>query len=145
EALLLPHPVDRLVGHVGEEMIVRVVGELDVGQPVVERRSPLVGLTADEAVEFVEPRTGRPLVGWARWADLPRRYLMALAESGRAVAVQAEDLGERRDSPGPHAGIPGIGRRDVHDGAGVAGMMIAPGEQRRSGRRAEGRDVESVV
>ena len=79
QRLLEPHPLDGFVRQIGRHVVVGiVVGNLDWGHAVVQERRPLVGLTADEPVELVEPRTRGPTVVRARYAHLPRRGLMVL-------------------------------------------------------------------
>ena len=70
--LLVLHPGDGLVRHVGHEVVVRIVRQLDLGDAVVEEGRPLVGLAADEAVELVEALAGRPAVEGARTRWSPR-------------------------------------------------------------------------
>ena len=54
QRLLKLHPGDRVVGHVGHEVVAGIVRRLDPVQAFVEAWRPLVGLAADEAVELVE-------------------------------------------------------------------------------------------
>ena len=103
QRLLAADPLDGLVRHVGGEVVVRVVRRLDLDRAVEDQRRPLVGLAADEAVELVEAGVRRPAVERAGDADLPRRGLVVLAEGRRAVAVLAQDLGQRRDALRPRA------------------------------------------
>ena len=138
-------PLDRLVGHVGHEVVVRILRRLDLVHPVVDRRRPLVGLAADEPVELVEAGAGRPAIGRAGRADLPGRGLVRLAEGGGGEAVEPKHLGQRRHAVGPLPGLAGEGGRRLRDRAHVADVMVAAGEQRRTGRRAERRGVELVV
>ena len=138
-------PLDRLVGHVGHEVVVRVLRQLDAAHVLVDGRRPLVRFAADEAVELVEAGAGRPAVGRAGGADFPGGGLVRLAEGGRAVAVEPQHLGQRRDAVGPLPGLAGEGGRGLGDRAHVADVMVAAGQQRRAGRRAERRGVELVV
>src|SRR5207237_1439112 len=98
-----------------------------LGRAVVDEWGPLVRLAAHEAVELVEPAAGRPAVERTGRADLPGRALVVLAERGGAVAVQPQHLRQRRDVLGPHPGVAGEGGRGFHDGAGVAGVVVAAG------------------
>ena len=145
QRLLCANPVDRVVRHVGHEVIVRIVRRLDRRHVLVERGIPLVGLAAHEPVELVEAGAGRPAVGRARHAGLPGRRLVALAEGGGRIAVEAQHFCERRDRVRPLSSIAGKGGGDLGDGAHVVHMMVAPGEQRDAGRRAERGGVELVV
>ena len=145
QRLLGAHPVDRLVGHVDREVVVRRLPVLDARDAVVDGRRPLVGLAADEAVELVEAGAGGPAVVGTGDRHLPRRRLVVLAEGGGAVAVLAQDLGERRDARRTHAGVAREGGGQLHDRARVVGVVVVPGEQRGAGRAAERRGVEAVV
>ena len=145
ERRLVAHPGNRLVGHVGHEVVVRVLRQLDLVHPVVEQRRPLVGLAADEAVELVEARPRRPAIGRPGRAHLPGRRLVRLAERGSAIAVQSQHLGQRRHVAGSLAGLSGKPGGGLGDRAHVVHMMVAPAQQRRAGRRAQRRRVELVV
>ena len=58
---------DRVVGHVHvEEVVLLAVRRLDRLDVLDERRLPLVGVAADEAVEVLEAEAGRPQVERAR-------------------------------------------------------------------------------
>ena len=64
QRLLGARPLDGLVGHVGHEVVVRVLRHFDAAHVLVDGRRPLVRLAADEAVELVEPeRVGQRSVG----------------------------------------------------------------------------------
>jgi len=68
---------------------------------LVDGGVPLVGLTADEAVEVLEPTAGAgPVIERPHRARLPHRHLVALAELGRAVAVEPQGFGQRRGAVG---------------------------------------------
>ena len=140
-----PDPRDRLVRHVGREVVVRIVRRLDLDRAVEDQRRPLIGLAADEAVELVESGTRRPAIERSGHAHFPRRRLVILAESGGAVAVLAQDLGQRRDALRPCSGVARECRRDFHDRARVVRVVVAAGQQGHARRRAECRRVEAVV
>ena len=136
QRLLRLDPLDRLVGHVGHEVIARLFLDLDLRHSVPNGRGPLIGLAADEAIELVETRARRPAICRARGAELPHRRLMRLAERGGRIAVQAKHLGERGDAVRPHACVPLEGGRRLGDRAHVVDVVVAAGEQGRAGRRA---------
>ena len=148
QRLLLADPVDGLVGHVLGEVIAlrRGLVRLDRHRVLVDRRGVLVGLAADEAVEVLEARAGRPVVERAHRAGLPDRDLMALAELGGAVAVELEDFGERRGGvrAGPSCSPARTGR-DLRDPAHADAVVVAAVEQGGARRRAQGGGVEAVV
>ena len=143
--LLEARPVDRLIGHVGREVIVRVVRDLDARHAVVDRGRPLVRLAADEAVELVEPRARRPAVVGPRDGHLPGRRLVILAKGRRAVAVHPQDLRQRGDAGRPHARVPRECRRQLHDRTSVVDMVVAARQQCRPRWRTERGRVEAVV
>ena len=145
QRLLGPDPRDRLVGHVGREVIIRIVRRLHLDRAIEDQRRPLVGLAADEAVELVESGARRPAIERSGHAHFPRRGLVILSERGRAVAVLAQNLGQRRDAERPRAGVARERRGDFHDRARVVRMVVAAGQQRHARGRAEGRGVKAVV
>jgi hypothetical protein len=148
QRFLLAHPGDRLVGHVPGE-VVAVLGRpprFGPGRALLQRRVPLVALAAQEPVEVLEAVAGRgpPVVGAGR-ARFPHRYLVALAELGRGVTVEPQDLGQRRTGVGPHGRIAGGGGRHLGYAAHADRMVVAAAEQRRPCRRAQGGRVEPRV
>ena len=113
QRLLLPDPVDRAVGQILVQRVALLgrAGRLDGGRPFEEPRVVLVRLAADEAVEVLEARAGRPVVERAHRARLPHRDLVALAELRGRVAVQLQDLGQRRLVQRADAVVAGRGGR----------------------------------
>ena len=89
------HPRHGLVGHVGREVIFRIFRQLDLRRSVVDQRRILVRLTADEAVEVLEPGMCRPTVVRPGRRDLPRRRFVILAIRRGAVPVLPENFGNR--------------------------------------------------
>ena len=140
QRLLLADPADRLVGHVLGEVValLRGLALLHRRRAFVDRRIPLVGLAADEAVEVLESAAaGGPLVEGPQRARLPDRHLVALAELRRRVAIELERHRERRLVLRQHRGVAGRRGRDLADAAHVHRMVIPPGEQRLARGRAE--------
>ena len=142
--LLGLHPVDGLVGHVDGEVVVLHLGRIDLDHAVVDERIPLVGLTADEAVELVETLVGGPAVERARHAGLPRGGFVPLAEGAGAVAVEPQHFRQGRNAVRDLPGVAREGRRALHDRAGVDGVVVAAGLERVACRRAQRRGVEVV-
>ena len=138
-------PVDRLIGHVLGEVVVLLLGRIDLLDAVVDQRSPLVGLAANEAVELVEALVRRPAVERTGHAGFPGGGLVPLAEGTGAVAVEAEHLRQRCDAVRDGAGVARIGGGRFHDRTGIGGVMIPPALQRDARRRAKRRRVEVVV
>ncbi len=144
--------VDVLDGAVGERFVERVVSfppgrdlQLDRPRVLVKRGLPLVRLAADETVEVVEPLAVRPPVEWPRHAGLPVRDIVVLAEEGGAVTVLAQHLRAHRAALGDLAGVAGEAVAELGDDPGSAAVVVAPGQQRRARRGAEGRRVETGV
>src|SRR5262249_30719522 len=80
----VPGPGDRLVSHVGREVVPLLWGLRGVhwcGVPV-EHWVVLVRLPLVEAVEIVEPQARRPAVERPGWADLRLRGVVPLAKAG---------------------------------------------------------------
>lgn len=146
DRLLGPHPVDRVVDQVLRQVVavLRQPVGLDRGGPGVELRVPVVHLRAHEAVERAEPLAGRPPRERPGLADLGRRGLVPLAEGGGAVAVAAQDLRDRGRARGPVAVVAGLRRRHLRRHAHADRVVVAAGQQRLPGRRAQGRDVEAA-
>src|SRR5262245_3000292 len=94
EGLLLAGPGDRLVREILRQVVslLRSFWSLHSLVALVEPRVPLVGLTADEAIEVLEAAPGGPAIKWAGRTRLPDRYLVALAELRRRITVQAHRL-----------------------------------------------------
>ena len=55
-------PLDRLIGHVCGEVVVLARFGSHPGDSIINKRVPLIGLTTDEAVEFVESLMGWPAI-----------------------------------------------------------------------------------
>ena len=85
-----------------------------------------------------------PLRERAHRARLPHRHLVALAELGRAVTVQAQDLRKRCSTIGTDRAIAGRRGGDLGDTAHAHRMMVAAGEQGLTGRRAQGGGMKAV-
>ncbi len=148
QRLLLPDPVRRPVREVLGE-VVALLGRgrrLDRRRALVQRRLVLVVLAADEAVERLEPAAaGRPRVERPERRRLPHRDLVALAELRGRVAVELERHRERRLGVRAQRAVAGRRRRRLGDAAHAHRVVVAPGEERLAGRRAQGRGVEPVV
>ena len=147
DRLLVLDPGDRVVDEVLGE-VVAVLREpvgLDRVAALVELRVPVVHLRAHEAVEEVEALAHRPPGERSRRADLHRWGLVPLADRGRAVAVAAEDLRDRRRARRSVAVVARLRRRHLARDAHPDGVVVASGHQRLPGRRAQRRDVEAAV
>ena len=146
ETLLLADPGNRLVGHVFDQVVAllgRLLG-LDRRGALVERRVPLVGLAADEAVEVLEAATaGWPGVERSGGARLPHRHLMALAELRGRVAIQLQRPRQRRHRVGQHRVVARRAGRNLGDAAHSNGMMVATGQQGLPRGRAQRGRVEA--
>ena len=145
---LLAHPGDRAVGHVLGEVVllVGIAVRFDRGRPVVQRGRELVGLTTEEPEEVLEPATtGGPRIERSHRAGLPHRHLVALAELGGRIPVEPQHLGQGCCRLGSHRGVARDRRGDLGDRAHPDRVMVAAGQQRLAGRRAQRRRVEPGV
>src|SRR5262249_17400328 len=95
QRLLLPNPCDGGVGQGGVKVILWVVLGLDGLGAVEQGGMPLIGVSADEAVEVLEPQPGRPEIERSSLAGLPIGYIVILAVPGRVPAVLFESLSHR--------------------------------------------------
>ena len=147
QRLLLADPGHGAIGHVLAEVIALLgrLRRLDGGRAVVDRRVVLVGLAADEPVEVLEAAAcAGPGVERAQRAGLPDRDLVALAELGGRIAVEAERQRQRRAVVGAQGVIAGRGRGQLGDDAHADGVVVPAREQGGAGGRAQGRRVEAV-
>ena len=97
--VLHAQPGDRLVSHVCVEVVVGiVVRRLDRPRVLDERRRPLIGVAADEAIEIFKAEADRPKIERTRLARLPVGHVVVLAEPRRVVTVELEDIAEARAS-----------------------------------------------
>src|SRR5215469_1867359 len=134
--VLKAHPGDRLISHVGHEVVSGGVRWLDMRYAVEDKRRPLIGLAAEKPVKLFEAVADGPARKRPGDAHLPCRGLMHLAEGRGVVAVQLQDFGNRH----------GLIRTDgiVSGGAGCHfgnrahpdRMMIVAGKQGLASRRA---------
>ncbi len=147
QRLLLADPLGRLRREVVVEVValLRRLVRLDRRGALVERRVALVRLAAEEAVEVLEAHAGRPLPVRPHRARLPHRHLVALAELRGAVAVELQDLGQRGGGVRPDRVVARRRRRQLGDVAHPDRVVVAAGQQRRAGRRAQRRRVEAGV
>ncbi len=147
QRLLLTHPRDGAIREILGERVALFgrLRRLDGRGPFVEAGIVLIRFAADETVEVFEARTGRPLMERSHRAHLPERDLVTFAELRRGVAVQLQDLGDRRFALRPDAVVPRRRRRHLGDRAHPHRMVVAAREQRLTRRRAERRRVEARV
>ena len=104
---------------------------------------PLVGLEADEAVEVLKAGRRRPHVERPDHRRVAEMWdLVALP--ARRVAVELERLGQRRLVVGPQRRARRRGR-ELGDGPRPHRVVVATGQQRLSGRRAQRIGVKAVV
>ncbi len=148
ERLLLADPLDCFVGHVLGEVIALFGGlfRLDGSGAFINGGVVLVGLAADEAVEVLEPpAAGGPGIERTHGTRLPDRHLMALAELRRRVTVELQRPGDRRDGVGHERALARRRRREFGDGAHAGRVVVAAGQERLPGGRAQRGGVEPVV
>ena len=143
-------PFDGPVRH-GVREVVRVLRVVEAcGRPddllvLREARVPLARAPAEDPVEVVEPPTVRPAVERPGRALLTVGRQMPLPEARRAVPVLPKDPGQRRAVPWQRGGVAGEPAGELADRAEPDRMVVAAGEQRRPGRRAQRGHVEPVV
>ncbi|MHC2402170.1 hypothetical protein ACVMGC_006714 [Bradyrhizobium barranii subsp. barranii] len=136
--------VDRLVGHRGHQI---PAGLADVR---IDRRGiadeiawlPLIGIAAHEAVKIFKAYAGRPLIERSGLARLVFRSIVVLAEPRGVVAIVPEDASNRGLVLGDDAVIARIAGRLFGNDTVASRMMIAAGDQCRTGRRTQRRRME---
>src|SRR5208283_5782150 len=103
----------------------------------------LVGFAPNEPVEIFESAASAgPGVERAHWACLPDRHFVAFAELRGRVAVELEGARERRAGVRQNRVVAGRRGRNLRDAAHTHRMMVAAGQHRLTGWRAERRRVE---
>ena len=113
QRLLLLHPFDRVGGDVVVEVValLRRLRRIDRGGALVQVRPVVVRLRAEETIEVLEAAAARgPAVKRSHLARLPDRHLVALADMGGRVAVQLQDLRQRRGRLWPDRVVPRRGQ-----------------------------------
>ncbi|GAA0000873.1 hypothetical protein BRDID11002_08730 [Bradyrhizobium diazoefficiens] len=138
---------DRLVDQVLGQVIAVGIGARRINVRVVrdELRRILVGLGIEEAVETIKTTPERPAVERAGGAALGQRGDVPLADHVVAIAVHPQHLGERPRLARDLAAIAGIAGIEIGKAPDADRMVVAPGEQRRTRRRAHRRGVEAGI
>ncbi len=130
ERLLLRNPGHRLVGHVLHEVVAffRRLLWLDRGGAFVQRRVPLICLTADKAIKILEAAAaGGPCVEWTHRACFPHRNLVAFAKLRGGVAVEFQRPRQRRYGIRQHRAVPRCSGGDLRNATHACGVMVSPG------------------
>ena len=104
-----------------------------------------IRLAGHETIEPLKAAMHRPAVERSDRAEFPRPQLVTLAEHGGVIAVEPQDLGQRRDAAGTHPGVPRESRGNLPDRAKVAAVAIAASNQRDAGGRTQRGEFEIVV
>ena len=146
--------VGRVIGDVADRLVHQVGGQVvalgvalrlfDRGVVAHQLRRILVGLGVHESVVAVEAPAQRPAVEGARGAGLAQRGHVPLADHVVAVAVRPQHL---RQGPGFLGDLAAVAREagiEVGQAPHPHRMVVAAGEQRRTGRRTHGGGVEAV-
>ncbi len=125
--------------------VLRAAGRVDEAVVAHQLRGPLVGVAGQEAVVALEAETERPAGEGPRRALLPPRGEVPLPDGEGAVpgVPQNPRQGGRRSGDAPV-----VARKsgwDVGQEAHPHGVVVASGEERGPGGRAQRRDVEPVV
>jgi hypothetical protein len=148
EGALLPDPADRLVSHIGHEMVTLFGRRLDLDRrrPFVQRGVPLASLSTGEAVEVLEAAAARgPGIERPGGARLPHRHLVAFAELRRGIAIELEGLGNRCRGIGQDRGVSRRAAGDLGDAPHAHRMVVAASQEGLARGRAQGRGVKARV
>ena len=146
--VLRPHPVqplDRLVGHRVREVEVLVLGHADRRVVLRDHGIELARLAAEEAPEVVEAPGVRPAVEGARRALHVVGRQVPLAEGRGDVAVHLQGLRDRSAALRQRGRVSGERARELAERAEPDRVVVAAGQGRRPGGRADRGDVEAVV
>ena len=141
-------PLDGLVGDIIGEVVLFAVLTLGYTERRVVLRDDRVVLTrrpTQEAPPVVKAPCLRPVVERAcRSLDVVRCEV-PLAEPARHVAILLQDARKSGATPGPRGCIAWERAGELCDRAETHPVVIAAGQQRCTGRRAEGGHVEAIV
>ena len=148
QRFLLPYPAQCLAGEVFGEVVAlrRTPVWLYRCRALIESRLILVGFTTNEAIEILKATAAAgPAVERTHRTGFPHRHLVAFAELGRGVAIQFENLGQGRAGVGAQGVVSRSRCRHLGDCSKSHRVVVAAGEQSRSGGGAEGGGVKAVV
>ena len=106
---------------------------------------PLVGVAADEAIEILEPHADRPLVEGTCHAGLEGRRVVILAEPRGGIAIVLQDAADGGLVLADDRVVAGEARRLLGDHAEARRVVVASGDQGRTGGRAQRRRVHVGV
>src|SRR5262245_40034628 len=126
-------------------MIIGIMRRFHPNRPIKNGRGPLIGFTANEAIEFIKTGMRRPAIIRAGNRNFPRSSLMIFAEGSGAVSIQPKYLRQRRNAVGANTGVAGKGGGKLHDGAGIVHMMVAAGEQGHASWRAQRSGMKAII
>jgi len=142
----LSHVLDRLVRHVGGEVVAGLSDPWkDLGVIAEQIRRPLIGLAAHEAVKVLEAHPRRPLIEGARLAVLEGRRVVVLAEPRRGKAIVPEDRADGRVLRTDDGVIARVTGGQLANHAEAHRVVVAAGDERRPGGRAQRGGVEVRV
>ena len=129
---------DRLVDQVGGQVVavLEPAGRVDRRIVAHQLGRILVGLGVEKSVKPVEPAAQGPTVKRPARAGFDRRRHMPFAEHVVPVAVGPQHFGERRGLPCDLAAIAGKAAIEIRQAPDADRMVVAPGEERCSRRRA---------
>ena len=140
------HPVNRIVGHGGNEIPARLALEgIDLRGVAEQVRLPLIGVTADEPVEILKAHADRPLVERSDRAGLEGRRVVVLAKPRCGETVVQQDAADGGLVLGDDAVVARKARGLFRDDAKTRRVMVAPGNQRGARRRTERGGVNVIV
>ena len=131
--------LDRTVGEVDVEVVALVGRRRRADRMVVvgEVGKPLVGRAGHEPVEPLEAAPERPPVERPSRGRLGRRGEVPLADGERVVAVLEQHLGQEAVLVADETVVSGESERGLGDRRQPDRVMVAPGQQRATRRRAQ--------
>ena len=138
--------IDGVVGHAGNQVPARLTFKgVNLGGVAEQVRLPLVGVAADEAVEILKTHTCWPLVEGPDRAGLEGRRVVVLAEPGCGVAVIEQNPSDGGLVLGDDAVVAREACSLLRDHAEPGRVVIAAGDERGAGGRAERCGVDVIV
>src|SRR5215471_16331198 len=146
DVVKLFHPVDGVVGHRGDQIVMGIADVRVDRRRVAEHiRLPLAGVATNKAVEVLETHAYRPLSERPRLARLKLGCVVVLPEPCRPITVFQKDPAYGRAVRRDDAVVALETCRLLRDDAKTNGVVIAPGEKRRPRGRAQCSGMEVRV
>src|SRR5438093_381640 len=100
-------------------MVLRIMRRFDSYSPIEDCGSPLVGLTTNKAIEFIETGMRRPPIEGPGHRNFPGWRFVIFPKGCCAVAILTEHSGQWRYTIGTDTRVARKSSSQLHDGSGI--------------------------